>query len=1182
LRASSRWRAAGGVHDDDHRGADLDTRAGALDPTARQRELARGLRALVEWNRFGTPSSLVVPGGRLAEGVPGATAADAARAWLSANRALFRLSSMRGLEVVGDARLASSAAHAVTLRQTFDGVLASGGGTVTVGLTPAGGAWDVVSASSTATGNERLAGRHELGAERAWQRAARSVGRAASLAQISRAGADKLRGEGWQLLEAPRTADLQRVREVAFPTVRRGVLPAYEALVLDSAGPEPVAFRVFVDGRTGAVLAREDLVEHSHEPPPAPVAFAGRLPEADGACDVRKGPFPVDAEDHVRAIDVVVEADPLRRQDLVLRLYAGADQVAEVDTFTSPERLRYAPPGGVPAGEYFVEVCEARDGSPPVEPRDYRGTLTLDTTIAPAEFLARWRTFPATPPLARLTRDPWLHPSTDTREQWCWRATEDPVDCDRVVGNLASRAPWDHDVRTNAPTSTTAGNNAVTAESWTDPLVPAPTQFRPVSPQRDYAFPWTNAWNRRDCDPGTPYGAAFVPGQSMDVAAAVTNLFVQHNRMHDWSYHLGFTEEAWNAQASNFGRTEPFQENDPLLGDAQAGATLPPPAVYGRARNNANMITLPDGQSSITNMYLWQPVAGGFYPPCVDGDYDASVIGHEYTHMIENRMIGKGANRSGHHAGAMGESHSDLLAQERLLEEGVLPVAGESPWAVGAYVTGNGVRGIRNYAGDFPTTGAFPTPSRYPRVNPLNFSDIGYDLTGPQVHADGEIWTATNVDVRRALAAKYAAAFPEGDAGLQRRCAEGELPADRCPGNRRWIQLVVDAFLLMPTAPSMLDARNAMLAADTVRFAGENQAELWGAFARRGFGPRAASTNTTGRAAGVESDTDPAPDFESPREASAVVTFTATGVEPGAPAVPARVFVGHYEGRVSPVADTDPATRAPAELGLDNLDAEAAFAPGTYELVVTAPGYGHQRLRQTFRAGTRPTVALRLQPNLASAGRGASATGDAAPVTSPTSDPPGAEILSREQVLRRLIDDTEATNWQAAAREVDGAWQVDGRQVTVDLAGDAPQTLRRVQVSAMLGPVFDPRGRPNPGDLGQNRFTALRQFELWICDASAADCRTDAGFERVLTSAPDAFPADAPRPVAPALQLRTFALPPVRATHLRLLVRTNQCTGGPDFQGEQDADPFNATDCDTAGPASTRFVRAAELQAFGR
>jgi hypothetical protein len=35
------------------------------------------------------------------------------------------------------------------------------------------------------------------------------------------------------------------------------------------------------------------------------------------------------------------------------------------------------------------------------------------------------------------------------------------------------------------------------------------------------------------------------------------------------------------------------------------------------------------------------------------------------------------------------------------------------------------------------------------------------------------------------------------------------------------------------------------------------------------------------------------------------------------------------------------------------------------------------------------------------------------------------------------------------------------------------------------------------------------------------------------------------------------------------------------YQGEQDADPNNATDCNSAGPASTRFVRVADVQAFG-
>ena len=47
-----------------------------------------------------------------------------------------------------------------------------------------------------------------------------------------------------------------------------------------------------------------------------------------------------------------------------------------------------------------------------------------------------------------------------------------------------------------------------------------------------------------------------------------------------------------------------------------------------------------------------------------------SVIGHEYGHMIENRMIGKGNLRGGHHAGAMGESHGDMFGMEYLFGNG--------------------------------------------------------------------------------------------------------------------------------------------------------------------------------------------------------------------------------------------------------------------------------------------------------------------------------------------------------------------------------------------------------------------------------------------------------------------------------------------------------------------------------
>ena len=55
----------------------------------------------------------------------------------------------------------------------------------------------------------------------------------------------------------------------------------------------------------------------------------------------------------------------------------------------------------------------------------------------------------------------------------------------------------------------------------------------------------------------------------------------------------------------------------------------------------------------------------------------------------------------------------------------------------------------------------------------------------------------------------------------------------------------------------------------------------------------------------------------------------------------------------------------------------------------------------------------------------------------------------------------------------------------------------------------------------------------------------------------------------------------MKTTHLRIVARNSQCTSGPAYQGEQDADRFNATDCNEAGPDATHYVRVAEVQAFG-
>jgi hypothetical protein len=77
--------------------------------------------------------------------------------------------------------------------------------------------------------------------------------------------------------------------------------------------------------------------------------------------------------------------------------------------------------------------------------------------------------------------------------------------------------------------------------------------------------------------------------------------------------------------------------------------------------------------------------------------------------------------------------------------------------------------------------------------SPLNYSDVDYDLVGQQVHADGEIWSGD--ELRRPPGDDRA--VRRGHAGAAEACADGKVPVTACPGNRRWAQLVFDAFLLM-------------------------------------------------------------------------------------------------------------------------------------------------------------------------------------------------------------------------------------------------------------------------------------------------------------------------------------------------------------------------------------------------
>jgi extracellular elastinolytic metalloproteinase len=1065
---------------DSHAGLkDLDARTGRVTVTAAQKQAVSALGARAQWNRYGTPASLIADDGFLT-GVSSGGAAEVARSFIRSHADLFRLSSadVDALELVNDAKLVGSDGHAVLFRQRFGGLAAGHDGMITVGVT--GGR--VAYVSSSAAGSQAAPAAATLSATDAWLKAASNAGfnvsRAALKTPTTRDGWTTFNVSGLATPLAGKQAIGQRARLVAFPTYTQGVRAAFETVVLDVQGGRSRAYRSFVDARTGDVLYRTDEVKELADDQPSAGTFTGNTGSGCG------DPQPIDVAGAF-SVSVVASAN-LPSDDIVLKLIGpGGSAVASSDTGTSPEAVNYTGNGGkVADGTYNIVVCAFNDPTVPAsgDSFDYTGGWAINTVAGAPSTAANpaWQYFANAP-------------AGDNRIVGCFLAA---AGCDVGLNNAASRGPWDVEPATGTPTFTTQGNNARTAEARTNPLAPGPFGFMPTSLTREYKFPWNNEWATSKCDPTT----LLAPGSGADVSAAVTNLFAGHNRFHDFAYNLGFTELNYNLQQSGFGQG---RDGDPELGNVQAGAvTGGAPSYLGR--DNANQITLNDGIPGITNQYLFQPIAAGFYGPCVDGDFDTSVFGHEYTHAISNRMVGgPDDGLTGFQGGAMGESWGDLTALEYLHSHGL-----QSSWIEGPYVTGNDKTGIRDYALD---------------SNPLNYSDIGFDLTGPEVHADGEIWNGVNYDLRQALVKKYDAKFPSGDAALQLRCADGvtgtnapqaPLPAEQCPGNRRWIQIMFDAFLLQQGDTSMLTARDAYLAADRMRFGGANQAELWAAFAKRGMGASAATDTTE--------DNQPTPGFDSPLASNATVTLASNAPN-------ATFYIGHYEARATPVATT------------------SRFVPGTYDVLVRAPGYGLQRFKLTVAAGQTVTRTFTLKQNVASKAAGASAAGA------------GTN-------LDDLIDDTESTTWDFSGTAVNATKPA----VTISFAGAKP--VKTIAVSALLDPD-DPDG-------DEGRFTALRSFKVETCDGRTANCSLPTSWKALYTSPADAFPSIVPRPLAPDLTLRTFDVPDTTATQIRFTALDNQCTGAPGYQGELDNDPLNATDCDTASDQGT-FLHAAEFEVFG-
>ena len=147
---------------------------------------------------------------------------------------------------------------------------------------------------------------------------------------------------------------------------------------------------------------------------------------------------------------------------------------------------------------------------------------------------------------------------------------------------LSSPEGWHSDGTTS--TSNTSGNNIIAYKGSQSSLTSQSSEGLVF----EYPIDFTTA-----------------PTTTANVNGARVNAFYAGNSIHGILYRYGFTESAFNFQNNNFGKGG--RGNDRVTISVQDSA----------GRNNADMLTLPDGQTGRMRMFLWDftsPVCFHVFP----------------------------------------------------------------------------------------------------------------------------------------------------------------------------------------------------------------------------------------------------------------------------------------------------------------------------------------------------------------------------------------------------------------------------------------------------------------------------------------------------------------------------------------------------------------------------------------
>lgn len=299
--------------------------------------------------------------------------------------------------------------------------------------------------------------------------------------------------------------------------------------------------------------------------------------------------------------------------------------------------------------------------------------------------------------------------------------------------------------------------------------------------------------------------------------------------------------------------------NDPLadpipMGNAdvpQLPVNLPLPATTdGLYRIPAVMIRQDAGQSLKAQLARGQALRmrlNRLPSTDFDGTLDNQIIVHEFFHYVSNRLVGDASGLSNSQGRGMGEGWSDFAAlmltarPDDLTVPGNAGYGGAYPLAYYATASFNaayqyfGIRRqpfSRNFAFNSLTFRHIQNGTPLPVGTPTAFGQDGAD--NAEVHNTGEIWA-------NMLWEGYSTMLASGRYGFSE-------------SRERMMDYVIGGLKLTPNAPTLLEARDAVLAVAMARSQAD-YLDLVRGFARRGAGVGATgpARNSTDHVGVVES-----------------------------------------------------------------------------------------------------------------------------------------------------------------------------------------------------------------------------------------------------------------------------------------------------------------------------------------